>query len=192
MNKQQMSKFSVINISYFQMRFKCNVGDVIRSSISCHNAPFTILFCSLLYSYTSSLFFLACSILAVLQYLYLLQDSLLYQPGHPPHARNHHPLPKSTHEIVNFGQRSALNGILFKYESGNCPTIIFFHGNAGNASNRTQMIEFMRTILKMNVFVFDYSGYGLSRNRPSEAQLYQDGQVSTSCYVQKTSFLLIG
>lgn len=183
-----MSKFSVINISYFQMRFKCNVGDVIRSSISCHNAPFTILFCSLLYSYTSSLFFLACSILAVLQYLYLLQDSLLYQPGHPPHARNHHPLPKSTHEIVNFGQRSALNGILFKYESGNCPTIIFFHGNAGNASNRTQMIEFMRTILKMNVFVFDYSGYGLSRNRASEAQLYQDGQVSQSCNSLLTSF----
>jgi len=38
------------------------------------------------------------------------------------------------------------------------------------------MIEFMRSILKVNVFVFDYSGYGLSRGRPSECQLYADGQ----------------
>ena len=39
------------------------------------------------------------------------------------------------------------------------------------------MIEFMRSIYKMNIFIFDYSGYGLSRGRPGEQQLYKDGQV---------------
>jgi len=139
--------------------------------------------CSLLYSYTSSLFFLLLAIVGVLQYIYLLQDSLLYQPGHPAFSRNLHPLPKSTHEVVNFGR---LNGLLFKHESGNVGTMIFFHGNAGNASNRTQMIEFMRSILKMNIFIFDYSGYGLSRGRPSESQLYQDGQAAIDYIAGRT------
>ena len=34
----------------------------------------------------------------------------------------------------------------------------------------------MRTLLKVNVFIFDYSGYGLSRGTPSEEQFYRDGQ----------------
>ena len=38
------------------------------------------------------------------------------------------------------------------------------------------MVEFMRTLLKVNVFIFDYSGYGLSRGTPSEEQFYRDGQ----------------
>ena len=38
------------------------------------------------------------------------------------------------------------------------------------------MVEFMRTLLKVNIFIFDYSGYGLSRGTPSEEQFYRDGQ----------------
>ena len=35
----------------------------------------------------------------------------------------------------------------------------------------------MRSLLKVNIFVFDYSGYGASRGRPSESNLYADSQV---------------
>ena len=38
------------------------------------------------------------------------------------------------------------------------------------------MVEFMRTLLHVNIFIFDYSGYGLSRGIPSEKQFYRDGQ----------------
>ena len=79
-------------------------------------------------------------------------------------------------KVINFGENGRLNGFLFKCDDGKCPTIIFFHGNAGNAANRTPMVEFMRTLLHVNVFIFDYSGYGLSRGIPSEKQFYRDGQ----------------
>ena len=79
-------------------------------------------------------------------------------------------------KVINFGAKQRLNGFLFKCDNGKAPTIIFFHGNAGNAANRTPMVEFMRTLLKMNIFIFDYSGYGLSGGIPGEKQFYQDGQ----------------
>ena len=79
-------------------------------------------------------------------------------------------------KVVNFGKNGRLNGFLFKCDDGATPTIIFHHGNAGNAANRTPMVEFMRTLLKMNIFIFDYSGYGMSRGIPGEEQFYKDGQ----------------
>ena len=54
--------------------------------------------------------------------------------------------------MINFGLNGGLNGFLFKCDDGKCPTIIFYHGNAGNAANRTPMVEFMRTLLHVNVF----------------------------------------
>lgn len=50
---------------------------------------------------------------------------------------------------------------------------LFFHGNAGNVSNRYDMI--LRLIkLRVEVFIIDYRGYGRSEGRPSEKGLYLD------------------
>ena len=40
----------------------------------------------------------------------------------------------------------------------------------------------------MNIFIFDYSGYGFSRGRPSEKQLYQDGQDAIDYIFQRKDF----
>lgn len=70
-----------------------------------------------------------------------------------------------------------LNGWFFSAEPAatNAPTILFCHGNGGNISHRVQMCAAM---LKcgVNVFVFDYRGYGLSDGTPSEAGTYLDAQ----------------
>jgi fermentation-respiration switch protein FrsA (DUF1100 family) len=52
-------------------------------------------------------------------------------------------------------------------------TILFCHGNAGNIGHRVQKIELF-TGLGMNVFIFDYRGYGKSEGSPSERGLYAD------------------
>jgi len=52
-------------------------------------------------------------------------------------------------------------------------TIIFCHGNAGNISHRLEKIELFYN-LGLNVFIFDYRGYGKSEGMPSEAGLYKD------------------
>ncbi len=53
------------------------------------------------------------------------------------------------------------------------PTLIFCHGNAGNIGDR---IEFLRIFynLGLNVFIFDYRGYGQSQGCPSEEGTYLD------------------
>jgi fermentation-respiration switch protein FrsA (DUF1100 family) len=52
-------------------------------------------------------------------------------------------------------------------------TILFCHGNAGNISHRLEKILFLHS-LGCNVFIFDYRGYGLSKDSPSEKGLYLD------------------
>jgi fermentation-respiration switch protein FrsA (DUF1100 family) len=54
------------------------------------------------------------------------------------------------------------------------PVILFCHGNAGNISHR---LENIRRLLeqRLQVFIFDYRGYGKSSGRPSEKGLYMDG-----------------
>jgi fermentation-respiration switch protein FrsA (DUF1100 family) len=52
-------------------------------------------------------------------------------------------------------------------------TLLFCHGNAGNISHRIPLIEIFNK-LNLNVFIFDYRGYGKSQGNPSERGLYQD------------------
>ncbi len=52
-------------------------------------------------------------------------------------------------------------------------TIFFAHGNGGNISHRLDLISHWRS-LGLNVFCFDYQGYGKSSGRPSEQGTYAD------------------
>lgn len=52
-------------------------------------------------------------------------------------------------------------------------TILFCHGNAGNISHRLDSIRIFHQ-LDLNVFIFDYRGYGKSTGSPSEEGTYRD------------------
>lgn len=52
-------------------------------------------------------------------------------------------------------------------------TILFCHGNAGNLSHRLAKIQIFHN-LGLNLFIFDYRGYGKSKGSPSESGLYKD------------------
>ena len=54
------------------------------------------------------------------------------------------------------------------------PTILFSHGNAGNISHRIENVKLLLDC-GLQVFIYDYRGYGRSGGRPSEAGIYQDG-----------------
>jgi len=57
------------------------------------------------------------------------------------------------------------------------PMILFFHGNAGNVTDRYELI---RTLMEIpaRVFVLDYRGYGKSEGIPSEPGLYIDAMAA--------------
>lgn len=56
-------------------------------------------------------------------------------------------------------------------------TIIYCHGNAGNISTRLNVCAGLHQ-LKVNVFIFDYRGYGHSRGIPGEIGLARDARAA--------------
>lgn len=57
------------------------------------------------------------------------------------------------------------------------PTLLFFHGNAGNISHRLNSLRIFHQ-LGLEVVIFDYRGYGRSEGRPSEAGLHRDARAA--------------
>jgi fermentation-respiration switch protein FrsA (DUF1100 family) len=56
-------------------------------------------------------------------------------------------------------------------------TVLWFHGNAGNISHRVDNIKHLHRLLRVNIFIFDYRGYGRSAgglSGLSEEAIYRD------------------
>jgi alpha-beta hydrolase superfamily lysophospholipase len=61
---------------------------------------------------------------------------------------------------------------------------LFCHGNAGNISHRLESIlDFVH--LELDVFIFDYRGYGRSAGRPTEQGTYRDVTAAWDYLVQE-------
>ena len=110
--------------------------------------------------------------------LYLWQDRLLYHPTAPllmtpaQHERSYEDVYLETVD------GETLHGWWIPGEP-NRGVLLFLHGNAGNISGRIEAMEpFLR--LGLNVFVFDYRGYGRSTGTPSEEGLYRDAEAAWS------------
>lgn len=56
-------------------------------------------------------------------------------------------------------------------------SLLFCHGNAGNIGDRLDKLRIFHE-LGLNVFIFDYRGYGHSEGRPTEAGMYKDTQAA--------------
>jgi len=56
-------------------------------------------------------------------------------------------------------------------------TLLFFHGNAGNISHRLDSIAIFNR-MNLDVFIFDYRGYGQSQGRVSETGTYLDAEAA--------------
>ncbi len=67
-------------------------------------------------------------------------------------------------------------------------TLIFCHGNGGNISHRLEKIE-MFNDLNLNVLIFDYRGYGMSKGSPSEKGLYLDTEAVYEYLVDEKKIL---
>jgi uncharacterized protein len=57
-------------------------------------------------------------------------------------------------------------------------TWFWFHGNAGNVSDRLDNLKQLHDKLGVNILLFDYRGYGRSQGTPSEKGLYLDGDAA--------------
>jgi uncharacterized protein len=57
-------------------------------------------------------------------------------------------------------------------------TLVWFHGNAGNISDRLLNIKLLHDRINTNIFIFDYRGYGRSEGTISEKGTYRDGEAA--------------
>jgi fermentation-respiration switch protein FrsA (DUF1100 family) len=57
-------------------------------------------------------------------------------------------------------------------------TLVWFHGNAGNISDRLLNIKLLHDRINTNIFIFDYRGYGRSEGTISEKGTYLDGEAA--------------
>jgi len=53
-------------------------------------------------------------------------------------------------------------------------TILYSHANAEDLGNVYPWCKFLAKMLKVNLFAYDYTGYGLSKGNPSEDNCYAD------------------
>ena len=76
-------------------------------------------------------------------------------------------------------------------------TMIWFHGNAGNIGDRVDNIKLLHDKTHINIFIFDYRGYGRSPGSSSETTTYIDGDaamnfVRTQLQVESKNLLIFG
>jgi len=62
--------------------------------------------------------------------------------------------------------------------------ILFCHGNAGNISHRMESLAIFHR-LGLDVFIFDYRGYGQSEGKPTEHGTYKDAAAAWQYLIEK-------
>jgi fermentation-respiration switch protein FrsA (DUF1100 family) len=124
--------------------------------------------------------FLLLGVLLLFIMLRWFEHSQVYYPGRSFDANGAEL--KRPFEDVYFetADNVRLNGWFFPADTNSLRAelaVLVCHGNAGNISHR---LELCRALLAtgVNVFVFDYRGYGRSKGRPSEEGTYRDAQAA--------------
>ena len=65
--------------------------------------------------------------------------------------------------------------------------LLYFHGNAGNLSHRTEWLVRLQYQLNIAVLIFDYRGYGRSSGRPTIAGIAKDSRAASQFLAEKVS-----
>ena len=114
--------------------------------------------------------------LIILSYIYLFQRNLLYHPSVNGYQA----------DKINFDYEEVFiqndDGIKLKswfHEKDliNKKTILFFHGNAGNLSNRNYKLNELSKF-DVNFLIVAYRGFSSNQGKPSEQGLYEDARSS--------------
>lgn len=114
--------------------------------------------------------------ICVLAIMYVFQRKLMYAPCTDlgmPMASN---LPEMVAVNLTNGEGTKVVS-WYKSASTNKPTLVYFHGNAGNIGDRYDKV---RPFLDhgIGVLLVGYRGYGNNQGNPTESGLYEDANVA--------------
>ncbi len=115
--------------------------------------------------------------------MFSMQRSLMYVPNTNIASPVNYGLLDFS-DITIAAQDTTKLGAWYRPAKDNYPTIIYFHGNAGNLMHRANFFSLLRDA-GFGVLAIDYRGYGKSEGNPSEAGFYLDGRAAMD-YATKT------
>ncbi|KAJ5076967.1 protein farnesyltransferase/geranylgeranyltransferase type-1 subunit alpha [Anaeramoeba ignava] len=110
---------------------------------------------------------------------YCLQDQGLYHP-YPKFSDITENLKKNLNmeRVWLLTKDNILIFSLLFIKSNSFPTLIYFHGNKGNITQRIEAIQKLMNSMDLNIFLVEYRGFGLSEGSPSEKGLKIDSQTA--------------
>jgi uncharacterized protein len=122
--------------------------------------------------------------LVMMVMLMFLEESMIFFPSKYPEG-NWAPT-ELTYEDVNFqaADDTKLHGWYVPHELPTA-TVLFFHGNAGNITDRVDTLERLHRVVGASVFIFDYRGYGRSEGKPSEKGILSDARAARAWLAKK-------
>jgi fermentation-respiration switch protein FrsA (DUF1100 family) len=116
----------------------------------------------------------------VIGILWFMQDDMLYhRSSGAPMLNDPALLPKR--EIVCLTTADGLNLRSWYFRAGRAgaPTVLFFHGNAGDIGNHLPFAKFLLEA-GYGLLALEYRGYGGNPGSPDEAGLIEDGRAAFS------------
>lgn len=121
--------------------------------------------------------------LVVMLFMFVFQKHLVFHP-----SQNIHSTPADLRLSFEDVEMETEDGIQlhgwFMPAENDERTIILFHGNAGNISDRIYLLSDLKE-LGLNIFIFDYRGFGRSEGSPDEEGLYADGRAAWKYLIDK-------
>ena len=112
--------------------------------------------------------------LIILTYIYLFQRNLLYHPSVNGYQGDEINFDYEEVFIKN-NEGIKLKAWLHKKDLINKKTILFFHGNAGNLTNRNYKLNELSKF-DVNFLIVAYRGFSGNQGKPSEQGLYEDAR----------------
>lgn len=164
---------------------------VLRFWRFCSAAMLTLLLLYWLYGGVVSFLLLTAAVFGA---LYHYQDTLLYFPEQPVTSRVYVQNPA----ILGFPFENLylktqdglkINAVFLKHSpqfQSSVPTVLFFHGNAGNIGHRLANARSWYSYCGCNVFLVEYRGYGKSEGSPSEQGFELDSEAAFSYLMSRT------
>ena len=110
--------------------------------------------------------------------LWFMQDTMLYhRSAGAPMLNDPALLPKREIVCLTTADRLNLRSWYFKAARAAMPTVVFFHGNAGDIGNHLPFAKFLIEA-GYGLLALEYRGYGGNPGSPREAGLIADGRAA--------------
>lgn len=164
---------------------------ILRFWRACSAAMLTLLLLYWLYGGVVSFLLLMAAVFGA---LYHYQDTLLYFPDQPVTSRVFVQNPAVLgfpfeNLYIKTQDGVSINAIFIKQSpqfQSSVPTVLFFHGNAGNVGHRLTNARSWHSYCGCNVFLVEYRGYGKSEGSPSEQGFELDSEAALSYLLSRT------